>query len=116
MRFIISKSDYNRGTDKSITVSNGRYINGGTYYIPRSQITVIDQYENRLLIDVKDWVINANQIPIFDLTEMQLDRGNWKAIKDDNKVDVVGLLTEQMNNTEDPEVKEALAKAIKAIS
>ena len=118
MKFIINRSAYNAGTEKSIPVSNGRYLNGKTYYITRSQVTVVDQHEDKLLIDVKDWVINANQVPIFDLNEMQLDRGNWEVIKEDKKthVDIIAILTEQMNNAEDPETKEAFAKAIKAMS
>ena len=116
MRFIINRSTYNAGSEKCIALTNDRYIHQGTYYIPRSQITVLDECEDDLLIDVKDWVIGANNIPIYDLTEMKLDRGDWETIKTAKKeIDVVAILAEQMKDIHDEELLTLYKKAIEVM-
>ena len=82
MKFEIGKNTYNRGTKKAFSVTDSY---NRTYYIPRTQTEVLDEYvqdgfHEVLLIEVKDWVIHRNNIPVFNLTEMGLIRGmdDWE--------------------------------------
>ena len=82
MKFKIGKNTYNRGTAKAFVVTDGY---NKSYYIPRSQTEVLDEYvqdgfAELLLIDIKDWVIRRNDIPVFNMTEMALIRGmdDWE--------------------------------------
>lgn len=79
MKFTIIESTYNKqGTEKAFACSD-QYSN--TYWIPRSQVKVIEKIEPeteydmpRLVIDVPDWIIRRNNIPVFTITEMDLVR------------------------------------------
>lgn len=78
MRFLINEHELGCGSAKALSVSDH---NKRTYWIPRSQISVVETIEKendydttKHIIEVKDWVINKNNIPIFKLTEMQLIR------------------------------------------
>ena len=79
MRFTVIESTYlNQGSAKAFAVHDAH---NRTYYIPRSQVSIIDKQEPQteydvahLLIEVKDWVIRKNNIPVFNITEMHLDR------------------------------------------
>ena len=79
MRFIVIESTYNnQGTAKAFSVSD-QY--NRTYWIPRSQVKIVERTEPRtkfdsvhLTIEVPDWIIRKNGIPVFNVTEMVLDR------------------------------------------
>ena len=79
MKFRVMENTYKTyGTAKAFAVSDqyNRY-----YYIPRSQVKVIEVIEpqskfdmTQLIIEVPDWIIRKNGIPVFTLTEMDLER------------------------------------------
>ncbi len=79
MRFRVIESTFNmQGTAKAFAVSDSHKR---TYFIPRSQIKIVERIEAEnefdmahLIIDVPNWIIRNNQIPIFNLTEMFLER------------------------------------------
>ena len=79
MRFKVYESTYNRhGTEKAFVCSD-QY--GHDYWIPRSQVKVVERIEPKseyevpeLIIDVPNWIIHKNCIPIFTLTELWLVR------------------------------------------
>lgn len=52
-----------------------------TYYIPRSKVRVIETIEpanefdiERYIVEIPDWIIRNNFIPVFDMCELVLDR------------------------------------------
>ena len=79
MKFIVQESTYiKQGTEKAFAVHD-QY--NKTYYIPRSQVAVVDtirpqtKYDmTKLIIEVPNWIIKRNNIPVFNITEMTLDR------------------------------------------
>lgn len=79
MLFKVIESTYrSQGTANAFAVTDS---NGRTYYIPRSQVNIVERQDPEsdydvahLTIDVKDWVINRNRIPVFKITELSLVR------------------------------------------
>ncbi len=79
MRFWVSESTYNmQGSDKAFACHDSHKR---TYYIPRSQVKVLEREEVQtaydtvhILIEVPDWIVRKNRLPVFDFAEMDLDR------------------------------------------
>ena len=79
MKFKVIESLYNeQGTRKAFCVHDDW---GNLYWLPRSQIKVVEKLEKRdaldvtgLVIDIPGWIIRNKQIPIFRITELNLVR------------------------------------------
>ena len=79
MRFITTDSMFFKtGTAKAYVVSDERSTH---YYIPKSQVKIIETIEpesefgiERHIIEIPDWLIRKNGIPVFKLTELELYR------------------------------------------
>lgn len=79
MKFSVLESTYyNQGTEKAFACTDDRLHR---YYIPRSQVKIIERIEPedkygtiKLIIDVPDWIIRNNLIPVFRITELDLIR------------------------------------------
>ena len=79
MTFKVIESVYTEyGTPKAFCVHDDY---GQLYWIPRSQIKVIERIEKSndldvsgLVVEIPDWLIKKNSIPVFRLTEMTLIR------------------------------------------
>lgn len=79
MKFWVMESAYEKqGSAKAFACHDSR---NNVYYIPRSQVKVIEKTEPAteydsvyMLIDVADWIVKKNRLPIFDITELQLER------------------------------------------
>lgn len=79
MRFVTTGSMFfKQGTEKAHAV-HGAY--GRTYYIPRKLVKVIETIpaENEYdiehhVVEIPDWIIRKNSIPVFNLDELVLDR------------------------------------------
>lgn len=80
MIFRVDKSQYERqGTSKAACIHD---VYGARYWIPRSQVKVIDKEKSAnplvqnvtLTVEIADWIIRKNQIPVFKLEELQLIR------------------------------------------
>lgn len=68
---------FKQGTKKAYAVHDERY----TYYIPKSQVKVIkkipaeSEYDiDTYIIEIPDWLVNKNGLPIFKLAELALVR------------------------------------------
>lgn len=79
MRFITTDTMFfKQGTAKAHVIHDQRYKK---YYIPRSKVTILETIEPvneydiaHHVIEIPDWIIRNNQIPVFDLCELALDR------------------------------------------
>ena len=78
MTFQAIESAMRQGTEKALAVHD--HCNK-VYYIPRSQIKVVEEIEpaneydvKHLIIEVPDWLIRKNSIPTFNITELFLVR------------------------------------------
>ena len=79
MKFYVYEKTYNgQGSEKAFAVHDQF---NRTYWIPRSQIKIeeksepINEFDEVVLtVEVADWIIRKNGLPIFKLTEMQLVR------------------------------------------
>ena len=78
MTFQTIESAMRQGTEKALAVHDHH---NRVYYIPRSKITVIEEIEptnaydvKHLIIEVPDWIIRKNNIPVFNITELFLVR------------------------------------------
>ena len=78
MRFITTDSTFfKQGTAKAYVVYDGRHH----YYIPKSQVKVIEtippasEYDiEHHVLEISDWILRKNNIPIFRLCELELVR------------------------------------------
>lgn len=78
MTFLVDSYNYECGTQKALCIHD---VYGSKYWIPRSQIKIIDKKKLNPLIKnytltifVPDWIIYKNDIPIFKLEELELVR------------------------------------------
>ena len=79
MKFDVMEHIYNNnGTTKAFADYDSF---GNFYYIPRSQIKIIDRIEPKtefgathLIIEVPDWIIHNNDIPVFQMTALNVIR------------------------------------------
>lgn len=76
MKFWLSGAAWRHGSEKAIYVTD-RYDRG--YWIPRKCITIIEEQTNdtgnvNYIVNIADWVLHKNNVPIFDTNEMQLIR------------------------------------------
>ena len=78
MTFQAIESAMRQGTEKALAVHDHR---NRTYYIPRSQIKVVEEIEptneydvKHIIFEVPDWLIRKNNIPAFNITELFLVR------------------------------------------
>ena len=78
MTFQMIESAMRQGSEKALAVHDHR---NKTYYIPRSKITVTEEIEptdaydvKHIIIEVPDWLIRKNNIPVFNITELHLVR------------------------------------------
>ena len=80
MTFLVDEYQYNgQGTAKAFCVHD---VYGSRYWIPRSKVKIIDKVQSAddltknatLTINIPNWIIKNNQIPIFNLDELQLVR------------------------------------------
>ncbi len=78
MTFQMIESAMRQGSEKALAIHD--HLNR-TYYIPRSQIKVVEEIEpangfdaKHIIIEVPDWLIRKNNIPVFNITELHLGR------------------------------------------
>ena len=80
MLFLTDKDIFEKqGTNNAFLIHD---IHGLTYWIPRSQVTIKEEKQSdnplikniTLLIDIPDWIIKKNFIPVFNSEELTLYR------------------------------------------
>lgn len=79
MKFRVIKSTYEmQGTEKAFACHDSH---GHTYYVPRSKVKIIEEIAPKnvydvttLIIEIPAWIISRNDLPIFDLDELFLER------------------------------------------
>lgn len=79
MKFYVIEDTYTKqGTDKAFCDcdEHGRY-----YWFPRSQVKVLERIEPQskydvahLHVEIPDWLIRKNLVPVFRLTALVIDR------------------------------------------
>lgn len=79
MKFNVIETTYKEQGNAKCFIDTDCY--GKNYYIPRSQIKVVEREEAKselgvahLVIEVPNWIINKNNIPVFKLTALKLVR------------------------------------------
>lgn len=78
MIFQAIESAMRQGSEKALAIHD--HYNK-TYFIPRSQIKVIEEIEpvnefdvKHIIIEVPDWILHKNNVPVFNITELHLVR------------------------------------------
>ena len=79
MTFTVEEHVYKAyGTEKAFCASD---CYGHVYWFPRSLVKIIRREEHKkpligatLTVDIPDWIIHKNVVPIFKLTELRLVR------------------------------------------
>lgn len=69
---------FKQGTEKAHAVHDSK---GRTYYIPRKLVKIVEEIEPQseydiphFIVDIPDWIVRKNGLPIFEISELALER------------------------------------------